>query len=190
MRSTCRQPLQTCLIRTSCVKTGSSGCSPRHAFNNMQRSYNILNELPEVGFGFPSPWLAITSRRANRCTYSTSGTEQGIRHCFADVIIRGYITSATQTKPIKTTQKCHYVYRIYLKDRGCWDKRRAFNSKSPLIVSHATHGILLAFTSLIRDLGIELCALSLKLCGCNFVAGIVNQLNLWYQNLLLISYEL
>ena len=31
----CRQPLQTCLIRTNCVKTASSGCSQRHAFNNI-----------------------------------------------------------------------------------------------------------------------------------------------------------
>ena len=38
----------------------------------------------------------------------------------------------------------------------------------PLIVSRTTHGILLGFTSLIRDLGTEFCALSAKLCGCNF----------------------
>ena len=93
--------------------------------------------------------------------------------------------SAIQAKPIKTTRKCHFVYRIYLKDRGCWGKRRAFDWYSPLIVSHATNGILLPFTSLIRDLGTELCTLSAKLCGCNFVAGMLNQLNFWYQHLLL-----
>ena len=59
------------------------------------------------------------------------------------------------------------ITSIYLKDRGCWGKRGAFNWYPPLIVSHATHGILLAFTSLNRDLGTELCALSAKFCRRN-----------------------
>ena len=50
---------------------------------------------------------------------------------------------------------------------------------------HATRAILLPFTSLISDLGTELCTFSAKLCGCNFVVGMLNKLNLWYQHLLL-----
>ena len=69
------------------------------------------------------------------------------------------------------------MYRTYWKDiRGCWGKRRAFNWCSPLIVSHAAQGILLTFTSLIRDLGTALCTFSAKLCGCNSVAGMLNRL--------------
>ena len=105
--------------------------------------------------------MAITNRRANRSAYRTSGAEQSIRRCFAGVTKRGYITSATQAKPIKTTRKCDYAYRIHLKDRGCLGKRRAFIWYPPLIVSHALHRILLPFISLIPDLGTELCTFSL-----------------------------
>ena len=61
-------------------------------------------------------------------------------------------------------------------------QKEVINWYSPLIASHATHRILLPFTILICDLGIELCSFSAKLCGCNFVTGMLNGLSLWYQH--------